>query len=62
MSYSGLRLSMRYAQGDMFDISGRHEEPITGQASFRGNVSAVAVPFEPSAEDIVFTRVNKAGR
>lgn len=60
MRYNGIGFSMRNCHGDVFDITGRHEDPLEMKASFRtdpaGQIDSVAIPFEPTVTDIIFKK------
>jgi CubicO group peptidase (beta-lactamase class C family) len=61
VSYNGIIFRVRHCHDDVFEISGRHEDPIVMTASFRANragrVNSVAIPLEPRVADIVFKRL-----
>ena len=61
--YDGFRLELEHYHHDVFRISSRPiMVPVTGLVTFStgesGEVTSMAIPFEPSGADIVFERAD----
>jgi CubicO group peptidase (beta-lactamase class C family) len=63
LDYNGIVFRVRHCKGDVFEIAGRHEDPIVMRAEFRANkagrISTVAIAFEPRVAAIEFRRAAK---
>ena len=66
LHYNGIPFQVRHDRDNVFEISGRHEDPVVAKASFQMSsaeeIEAVAIPFEAMATGIVFSRLTHESR